>query len=155
MAKRVGMVGRGREDESMMTRAVNSVFSFVRFAEFEILFVLFFLVAFIIFKDLYTSYIQGFKRLAMPFLGDAQMETRVEELTLACSRWQLSSGRATGLGKDDGLEEDDVAESDVIERLNRASLDLFGVIQLFLHLFAKTRGYDKSYIQDKMKREAT
>ncbi|KAG8390750.1 hypothetical protein BUALT_Bualt01G0116000 [Buddleja alternifolia] len=37
---------------SLLTRAVNSVFNFVRFAEFEILFVLFFLVAFLIFKDL-------------------------------------------------------------------------------------------------------
>ncbi|KAK3006430.1 hypothetical protein RJ639_016811 [Escallonia herrerae] len=46
------MVGRRREDESVITRAVNSVFSFVRFAEFEILFILFFLIAFIIFKDL-------------------------------------------------------------------------------------------------------
>ncbi|KAK3034318.1 hypothetical protein RJ639_032658 [Escallonia herrerae] len=51
MAKRVGMVGR-REDESVVTRAVNSVFSFVRYAEFEIIFVLFFVIAFIIFKDL-------------------------------------------------------------------------------------------------------
>ncbi|KAJ4847462.1 hypothetical protein Tsubulata_019166 [Turnera subulata] len=31
---------------------VNSVFAFVRFAEFEILFILFFLIAFLIFKDL-------------------------------------------------------------------------------------------------------
>ncbi|KAL7148479.1 hypothetical protein ABFS83_06G180900 [Erythranthe nasuta] len=37
---------------SFLTRGVNSVFTFVRFAEFEILFVLFFLVAFLIFKDL-------------------------------------------------------------------------------------------------------
>nr|XP_016481305.1 PREDICTED: uncharacterized protein LOC107802345 [Nicotiana tabacum] len=37
---------------SLMTRAVNSVFTFVRFAEFEILFVLFFLIAYLIFKDL-------------------------------------------------------------------------------------------------------
>ncbi|XP_031477244.1 uncharacterized protein LOC116248536 [Nymphaea colorata] len=38
--------------ESLLTRAVNMVFSFVRLAEFEILFVLFFVIAFIIFKDL-------------------------------------------------------------------------------------------------------
>ncbi|CAM8971421.1 unnamed protein product [Rhodiola kirilowii] len=38
--------------ESVLTKAVNKVFEFVRFAEFEILFVLFFLVAFLIFKDL-------------------------------------------------------------------------------------------------------
>ncbi|KAJ3688558.1 hypothetical protein LUZ61_017722 [Rhynchospora tenuis] len=38
--------------ESGLTKAVNSVFSFVRLAEFEILFVLFFIVAFLIFKDL-------------------------------------------------------------------------------------------------------
>ncbi|XP_057788854.1 uncharacterized protein LOC131005787 [Salvia miltiorrhiza] len=65
MAKRTGapgMIGfdgvrRRRAVESLpppsvLTRAVSSVFSFVRFAEFEILFVLFFLTAFVIFKDL-------------------------------------------------------------------------------------------------------
>ncbi|XP_009611372.1 uncharacterized protein [Nicotiana tomentosiformis] len=45
MAKRLSL-------PSLMTRAVNSVFTFVRFAEFEILFVLFFLIAYLIFKDL-------------------------------------------------------------------------------------------------------
>ncbi|KAL7185113.1 hypothetical protein ACSBR2_027112 [Camellia fascicularis] len=44
--------GNRKRNESFFTRSVNSVFAFVRFAEFEILFVLFFLVAFIIFKDL-------------------------------------------------------------------------------------------------------
>ncbi|GMP67952.1 hypothetical protein CsSME_00027745 [Camellia sinensis var. sinensis] len=44
--------GNRKRNESFLTRSVNSVFAFVRFAEFEILFVLFFLVAFIIFKDL-------------------------------------------------------------------------------------------------------
>ncbi|KAA8538934.1 hypothetical protein F0562_025626 [Nyssa sinensis] len=43
---------RKRNNESLLTRAVDSVFAFVRFAEFEILFVLFFVIAFIIFKDL-------------------------------------------------------------------------------------------------------
>jgi hypothetical protein len=38
--------------ESVISKAVNSVFAFVRLAEFEILFVLFFLIAFLIFKDL-------------------------------------------------------------------------------------------------------
>ncbi|XP_051121479.1 uncharacterized protein LOC127244925 [Andrographis paniculata] len=65
MAKRpsaAGMIGtegvrRRREGwasspPSLLTRTVNSVFAFVRFAEFEILFVLFFFVAFLIFKDL-------------------------------------------------------------------------------------------------------
>ncbi|PWA90300.1 hypothetical protein CTI12_AA059150 [Artemisia annua] len=47
-----GMGRRSREDESLLTRCVDSVFKFVRFAEFEILFVLFFLIAFLIFKDL-------------------------------------------------------------------------------------------------------
>ncbi|KAI3807894.1 hypothetical protein L1987_23830 [Smallanthus sonchifolius] len=51
MAKRSGPARR-RDDESLLTRAVDSVFRFVRFAEFEILFVLFFVVSFIIFKDL-------------------------------------------------------------------------------------------------------
>ncbi|CAH1429554.1 unnamed protein product [Lactuca virosa] len=51
MAKRSGPARR-RDDESLLTRAVDSVFTFIRFAEFEILFVLFFVIAFIIFKDL-------------------------------------------------------------------------------------------------------
>ncbi|XP_020687809.1 uncharacterized protein LOC110103432 isoform X1 [Dendrobium catenatum] len=38
--------------ESLITRAVNSVFSFVRLAEFEILFFAFFVIAFLKFKDL-------------------------------------------------------------------------------------------------------
>ncbi|XP_047327927.1 uncharacterized protein LOC124931493 [Impatiens glandulifera] len=50
MSKRVGG-GRDRKD-SLLTRIVTSVFSFVRFSEFEILFVLFLFVAFLIFKDL-------------------------------------------------------------------------------------------------------
>ncbi|KAK9086085.1 hypothetical protein Sjap_026496 [Stephania japonica] len=39
-------------NESTLTRCVNAVFAFVRMAEFEILFFLFFFIAFIIFKDL-------------------------------------------------------------------------------------------------------
>ncbi|KAL6316934.1 hypothetical protein AAG906_024472 [Vitis piasezkii] len=46
------MRGGSNRNPSTFTRAVNSVFAFVRYAEFEILFVLFFLIAFIIFKDL-------------------------------------------------------------------------------------------------------
>ncbi|KAJ0015027.1 hypothetical protein Pint_20843 [Pistacia integerrima] len=42
---------RNRE-ESALTRGVTAVFSFVKFAEFEILFLLFFIIAFIVFKDL-------------------------------------------------------------------------------------------------------
>ncbi|KAI4369787.1 hypothetical protein MLD38_018191 [Melastoma candidum] len=38
--------------ESLLTRSVNAVFEFVRLAEFEILFFLFFFVAFLVFKDL-------------------------------------------------------------------------------------------------------
>ncbi|KAG6483163.1 hypothetical protein ZIOFF_059803 [Zingiber officinale] len=38
--------------EPLLTRAVSAVFSFVRIAEFEILFFLFFVIAFLIFKDL-------------------------------------------------------------------------------------------------------
>ncbi|CAM6113519.1 unnamed protein product [Calypogeia fissa] len=37
---------------SLLTRAVDSVFAFVRLAEFEILFVLFFVLIYIFFKDL-------------------------------------------------------------------------------------------------------
>ncbi|XP_058093330.1 uncharacterized protein LOC131239578 [Magnolia sinica] len=42
----------GPTRESLLTRAVNSVFAFVRLAEFEILFFLFLIIVFIIFKDL-------------------------------------------------------------------------------------------------------
>jgi hypothetical protein len=50
-------VGRGgrREDPGLLTRAVDRVFRFVRLAEFEIFFVLFFLIAFILFKDLVST----------------------------------------------------------------------------------------------------
>ncbi|XP_057960990.1 uncharacterized protein LOC131153001 [Malania oleifera] len=50
MRSRVGRTPMRRE--STLTRAVSAVFSFLRYAEFEILFVLFFLIAFLIFKDL-------------------------------------------------------------------------------------------------------
>lgn len=46
------MRGGSNRNPSPLNRAVSSVFSFVRYAEFEILFVLFFVIAFIIFKDL-------------------------------------------------------------------------------------------------------
>ena len=51
MGRRVGGTMRNKE-ESAMTRAVNAVFDFVRFAEFEILFFLLFFIAFLLFKDL-------------------------------------------------------------------------------------------------------
>ncbi|XP_071732119.1 uncharacterized protein [Rutidosis leptorrhynchoides] len=51
MAKRSDGVRR-RDDESLLSRCVDSVFGFIRFAEFEILFVMFFVISFIIFKDL-------------------------------------------------------------------------------------------------------
>ncbi|XP_003574812.1 uncharacterized protein LOC100840751 [Brachypodium distachyon] len=44
--------GGGRPEPGLMTRAVDKVFRFFRLAEFEILFVLFFLIAFLFFKDL-------------------------------------------------------------------------------------------------------
>ncbi|ONI14836.1 hypothetical protein PRUPE_3G011500 [Prunus persica] len=49
MGKRVGS---RNSNESALTRWVQSVFGFVKFAEFEILFVLFFVIAFLVFKDL-------------------------------------------------------------------------------------------------------
>nr|XP_043618187.1 uncharacterized protein LOC122589920 [Erigeron canadensis] len=55
MAKRSGGGGTGRgrrEEEPLVNRCVDSVFRFIRYAEFEILFVLFFLISFILFKDL-------------------------------------------------------------------------------------------------------
>ncbi|KAL1370334.1 hypothetical protein HN51_000610 [Arachis hypogaea] len=47
MARRV----EARND-SALTRAVGKVFAFVRYAEFEILFLLFFIIAYIVFKDI-------------------------------------------------------------------------------------------------------
>ncbi|KAK6793794.1 hypothetical protein RDI58_007247 [Solanum bulbocastanum] len=54
MAKSLARGGRRDEvpSRSILTRAVDSVFDFVRLAEFEILFVFFFVVAYVIFKDL-------------------------------------------------------------------------------------------------------
>jgi hypothetical protein len=43
-------------NESILTRIVDSVFAFVRQAEFEILFFLFFFIAYILFKDIVSSY---------------------------------------------------------------------------------------------------
>jgi len=51
MAVRGGGGGSKRQ-ESALTRAVTAVFAFVRAAEFEILFFLFFIIAFLLFKDL-------------------------------------------------------------------------------------------------------
>ncbi|XP_057428930.1 uncharacterized protein LOC130722262 [Lotus japonicus] len=39
-------------NESGLTRVVESVFAFVRHAEFEILFFLFFFIAYLLFKDI-------------------------------------------------------------------------------------------------------
>uniref|UniRef100_A0A803P6M8 Uncharacterized protein n=1 Tax=Cannabis sativa TaxID=3483 RepID=A0A803P6M8_CANSA len=50
-----GRLGSRNQKESAITRVVNSVFGFVKMAEFEILFVLFFVIAFLIFKDLKYS----------------------------------------------------------------------------------------------------
>ncbi|KAK7305603.1 hypothetical protein VNO77_43509 [Canavalia gladiata] len=47
MAKRVES-----RNESLLTRAVRAVFVFARQAEFEILFFLFFFIAYIVFKDI-------------------------------------------------------------------------------------------------------
>jgi len=47
--------GRTGDDPGLLTSAVDKVFRFVRLAEFEILFVLFFLVAFLLFKDLVST----------------------------------------------------------------------------------------------------
>ncbi|XP_066353148.1 uncharacterized protein [Miscanthus floridulus] len=54
MRQQRGGVGPGRrgDDPGLLTRAVDRVFRFVRLAEFEIFFVLFFLIAFFLFKDL-------------------------------------------------------------------------------------------------------
>ncbi|KAF3444242.1 hypothetical protein FNV43_RR13932 [Rhamnella rubrinervis] len=49
MARRAGSRSK---NESVLTRSVNKVFGFLKSAEFEILFVLFFVIAFLIFKDL-------------------------------------------------------------------------------------------------------
>lgn len=51
MAKQSRISGRRRND-SLVTRLVTSVFEFVKFAEFEIFFILFFIIAFLLFKNL-------------------------------------------------------------------------------------------------------
>lgn len=45
-------------NESGLTRAVGAVFAFVRQAEFEILFFLFFFIAYLLFKDIVSSDLQ-------------------------------------------------------------------------------------------------
>eukprot|EP00267_Zea_mays_P031675 XP_008664221.1 uncharacterized LOC100277175 isoform X1 [Zea mays] len=57
MRQQRGGVGAGRreDDPVLLTRAVNRAFRFVRLAEFEIFFVLFFLIAFFLFKDLMSQ----------------------------------------------------------------------------------------------------
>ncbi|XP_073024401.1 uncharacterized protein [Primulina huaijiensis] len=52
MGRRAGRNSSSSDQPSLLTRGVNSVFAFVRLAEFEILFVLFFLIAYLLFKDL-------------------------------------------------------------------------------------------------------
>ncbi|OIW20953.1 hypothetical protein TanjilG_26494 [Lupinus angustifolius] len=47
MARRVGT-----QNESWLTRSVMAVFAFFRYAEFEILFFLFFFIAYLLFKDI-------------------------------------------------------------------------------------------------------
>ncbi|EHA8590648.1 hypothetical protein COCNU_scaffold021696G000010 [Cocos nucifera] len=61
MPRRGGGGGGGVRRESLLTRAVGAVFAFVRLAEFEILFLLFFFIAFLIFKDLPDK-----QRIGMP-----------------------------------------------------------------------------------------
>lgn len=48
-------LNRRGEEGSLMTRIVSGVFEFVRMAEFEIMFFLFFFIAFLIFKDLVSE----------------------------------------------------------------------------------------------------
>jgi hypothetical protein len=58
MRQHRGGVGAGRrgDDPGLLTRAVDRVFRFVRLAEFEIFFVLFFLIAFFLFRDLVSAH---------------------------------------------------------------------------------------------------
>uniref|UniRef100_A0A803P6V0 Uncharacterized protein n=1 Tax=Cannabis sativa TaxID=3483 RepID=A0A803P6V0_CANSA len=55
-----GRLGSRNQKESAITRVVNSVFGFVKMAEFEILFVLFFVIAFLIFKDLLANNVPSY-----------------------------------------------------------------------------------------------
>ncbi|CAJ1960697.1 unnamed protein product [Sphenostylis stenocarpa] len=51
--ERTAMARRGEtRNQSLLTRAVVAVFAFVRQAEFEILFFLFFFIAYLLFKDI-------------------------------------------------------------------------------------------------------
>ncbi|KAG1363451.1 hypothetical protein COCNU_11G002780 [Cocos nucifera] len=53
---------------SLLTRVVGAVFAFVLLAEFEILFFLFFFIAFLIFKDLLESFV-GIRKSQNSTLG--------------------------------------------------------------------------------------
>ncbi|PWZ04336.1 hypothetical protein Zm00014a_025905 [Zea mays] len=59
MRQQRGGAGAGRraDDPGLLKRAFDRVFRFVRLAEFEIFFVLFFLIAFFLFKDLVSTHI--------------------------------------------------------------------------------------------------
>ncbi|KAF5207753.1 GRIP/coiled-coil protein [Thalictrum thalictroides] len=61
-------VGGTNRNESALTRSVNAVFEFVRVAEFEILFLLFFVIAFLIFKDLTSK--PEYNQIFVKKLGD-------------------------------------------------------------------------------------
>ncbi|KAF2603776.1 hypothetical protein F2Q70_00027169 [Brassica cretica] len=57
-----------RRDDSILTQFVDSVFSLFRLAEFEILFVLFFIIAYVIFKDLIISWFGSISLIQLLYL---------------------------------------------------------------------------------------
>ncbi|KAF4396168.1 hypothetical protein G4B88_020805 [Cannabis sativa] len=78
-----GRLGSRNQKESAITRVVNSVFGFVKMAEFEILFVLFFVIAFLIFKDLTSRPEYNQLLVKKPEGGSLRLEIEIKDLKLS------------------------------------------------------------------------
>lgn len=72
MRQQRGGAGRRGDDPGFLTRAVDRVFRFVRLAEFEIFFVLFFLIAFFLFKQLVSTHTLE-PRVSLPMTVSASL----------------------------------------------------------------------------------
>ncbi|RDY05328.1 hypothetical protein CR513_10849 [Mucuna pruriens] len=75
------MARRGEtRNESLLTRAVRAVFAFVRNAEFEILFFLFFFIAYLLFKDITSRPEYNQLLVKKPGWMSLSIETKHEKL---------------------------------------------------------------------------
>ncbi|KAJ0462754.1 hypothetical protein HanHA300_Chr14g0507611 [Helianthus annuus] len=96
MAKQSG-TARRRDDESVPTRTVDLVFRFVRFAEFEILFILFFVIAFIIFKDLELN-MKGAKQECRPLMNNLETISSNDLETMGAWTRQIEQRKVAKVG---------------------------------------------------------